>query len=349
MAKKKEQKIFNPRPYMKLAVAEMNKGKNEPRPDGKVPLKVGAVLVFPDEKVIQTHRVELHEGDHAEFTLLERKLGHEKLDECINRWLLISDKLKNMKYLILILLFISTITYGQVEKYNYPDTLMIYGKATDDYGFSPNNPIKVGGGVLPKHIYRYLNSLTDSNGVKMKFKRLGSCCSKEIGRDKPLTMFKVFTNDSNEVTLYFDNYQWDYPQLIRTAKWEEKRKGYHGEYLNDTVFHGYGIYFYEDGGYYQGYWQNGIMEGLGKMVVQDQEIYIGNFRIGEYHGKGRIEYKDGGKYVGEWGNGRKEGHGILYYPKGLEIISIEGKFENDKPKGKFKVVYQDGKIKQHEF
>lgn len=83
MAKKKEDKIFNPRPYMELAIAEMNKSKNEPRPDGKVPPKVGAVLVFPDGKVIQAHRGELREGDHAEFSLLERKLGHEKLDGCI--------------------------------------------------------------------------------------------------------------------------------------------------------------------------------------------------------------------------------------------------------------------------
>lgn len=85
MAKEKEKEniIFNPRPYMELAIAEMNKSKNEPRPDGKIPPKVGAVLVFPDGKVIQAHRGELREGDHAEFSLLERKLGHEKLDNCI--------------------------------------------------------------------------------------------------------------------------------------------------------------------------------------------------------------------------------------------------------------------------
>lgn len=83
MAKRVGDIKFNPRPYMELAIAEMNKSKNEPRPDGKVPPKVGAVLVFPDGRVIQAHRGELREGDHAEFTLLERKLGHEKLDDCI--------------------------------------------------------------------------------------------------------------------------------------------------------------------------------------------------------------------------------------------------------------------------
>ncbi len=84
MAKKNSQdKVFNARPYMELAIAEMNKSLNEPRPDGKVPPKVGAVIVFPNGKVEMAHRGELREGDHAEFTLLERKLGHEKLDDCI--------------------------------------------------------------------------------------------------------------------------------------------------------------------------------------------------------------------------------------------------------------------------
>ena len=74
---------FNARAYMELAIAEMNKSKNEPRPDGKVPPKVGAIIVFPDGKVIQAHRGELREGDHAEFTLIERKLVNEKLDDCV--------------------------------------------------------------------------------------------------------------------------------------------------------------------------------------------------------------------------------------------------------------------------
>ncbi len=255
-----------------------------------------------------------------------------------------------MKYIILIILLsFSKITFGQINKYEYPDTLMVYGKSIDNYGLVPTNPIKVGGGILPKHVYRYLNSLIDSNGVQLKFERIGSCCSKEIGRDKPLTSFKIFTSNNKEVIIYFDQYQWDFPKLLNIAKWKETRKGYHGEYINDTVFNGYGIYFFEDGGYYQGNWKLGIMEGQGKMFIQDQETFYGNFKNGKYNGYGRIEYIDGGTYIGEWINGIRQGNGILNYPKGLEIISIEGLFENDKPKGKFKVIYQDGKIEQQEF
>lgn len=84
MAKKKKQDIIsNPKVYMELAIEEMNKSLNEPRPDGKVPPKVGAIIVFPDGRIERAHRGELREGDHAEYTLLERKLANEKLDECI--------------------------------------------------------------------------------------------------------------------------------------------------------------------------------------------------------------------------------------------------------------------------
>ena len=68
---------------MELAIEEMNKSLNEPRSDGKVPPKVGAILLFPDGKIERAHRGELRDGDHAEFTLLERKLGNKKLDNCI--------------------------------------------------------------------------------------------------------------------------------------------------------------------------------------------------------------------------------------------------------------------------
>ncbi len=83
MAKAVKKKTFDARQYMELAIEEMNKSKNEPRPDGKVPPKVGAILLFPDGRVEKAHRGQLREGDHAEYTLIERLMQKEKLDECI--------------------------------------------------------------------------------------------------------------------------------------------------------------------------------------------------------------------------------------------------------------------------
>jgi ATP-dependent DNA helicase RecG len=76
-------KQYTHKELMQLAIDVMNKSVNEPREDGKVPPKVGAVLLFPDGRIETAYRGELREGDHAEFTLLERKLANENVADCI--------------------------------------------------------------------------------------------------------------------------------------------------------------------------------------------------------------------------------------------------------------------------
>ena len=73
----------NSRAMMELAVATMRQSVPEHRPDGTPSPKVGAVLVRPDGSTVMAARGELREGDHAEYTLLERKCGDERLDGCV--------------------------------------------------------------------------------------------------------------------------------------------------------------------------------------------------------------------------------------------------------------------------
>ena len=65
---------------MEKAVEAMKQSINEPREDGKASPRVGAVLVKPDGSVDTAFRGELRHGDHAEFTLLERKHRDDRLD-----------------------------------------------------------------------------------------------------------------------------------------------------------------------------------------------------------------------------------------------------------------------------
>jgi len=76
----KNKKQFESRNLMELAIEVMRQSVPEPRKDGKASPKVGAVLVKPDGKVETAYRGELRHGDHAEFTLLERKNRGNKLD-----------------------------------------------------------------------------------------------------------------------------------------------------------------------------------------------------------------------------------------------------------------------------
>lgn len=67
------------RKYQELAVKTMEASVPEPRDDGKATPKVAAVLVMPDGEVFAASRGELRDGEHAEFTLLERKCANLNL------------------------------------------------------------------------------------------------------------------------------------------------------------------------------------------------------------------------------------------------------------------------------
>ena len=71
---------FDPRKMMERAIEVMRQSVNEPRADKKAIPLVGAVLVKPDGTVDTAFRGELRHGDHAEYTLLERKHRDERLD-----------------------------------------------------------------------------------------------------------------------------------------------------------------------------------------------------------------------------------------------------------------------------
>lgn len=72
-------KILEPKDYMRISIEEMKKSIQEGRDDGKVSPLVGAVLVRVDGTHETAYRGELRDGDHAEFTLLERKCINENL------------------------------------------------------------------------------------------------------------------------------------------------------------------------------------------------------------------------------------------------------------------------------
>ena len=82
MVKKLKEK-FEPDKFMKMAIDAMRLSVDEPRKDGKVSPKVGAVLLKKNGEIQSAYRGELRFGDHAEFTLLERKNRSALLDGSI--------------------------------------------------------------------------------------------------------------------------------------------------------------------------------------------------------------------------------------------------------------------------
>jgi ATP-dependent DNA helicase RecG len=78
-----EKSVFDPRKMMEMAIMAMRQSINEPRADGKASPLVGAALYKPNGTIETAFRGELRDGDHAEFTLLERKNRDCKLDGAI--------------------------------------------------------------------------------------------------------------------------------------------------------------------------------------------------------------------------------------------------------------------------
>ena len=70
------EKRKTPKEYMNMAVDVMKKSISESNKSKPSP-HVGAVLVFPDGTVNTAYRGELREGDHAEYTVLDKKTDTE--------------------------------------------------------------------------------------------------------------------------------------------------------------------------------------------------------------------------------------------------------------------------------
>jgi len=83
MAKKEkpEDKRKEPRFYMELAIEAMKNSVNEGNKDAPSP-RVGAVIVFPDGTYETAFRGEFRDGDHAEYTLLDKKFITKDLSDC---------------------------------------------------------------------------------------------------------------------------------------------------------------------------------------------------------------------------------------------------------------------------
>lgn len=76
-----EDKRKQPREYMELAIRVMKNSIHEKRVDKSNPY-VGAVLVFPDGTTDTACRGEFRNGDHAEYTLLDKKNRTKNLSGC---------------------------------------------------------------------------------------------------------------------------------------------------------------------------------------------------------------------------------------------------------------------------
>ena len=73
-------------------------------------------------------------------------------------------------------------------------------------------------------------------------------------------------------------------------------------------------------GKYEGDIENGIPNGMGKVIFNNGDNYDGNWIDGELNGQGTFQSSDGTRYKGEWMNGKYHGKGTLKFSDGLKKI-----------------------------
>jgi len=79
--------------------------------------------------------------------------------------------------------------------------------------------------------------------------------------------------------------------------------------LSGDCDNGYGVWVYESGDLYAGYWSGGYRNGEGTYLYADGQKYKGNVVQNKRNGYGIYYWIDGSSYTGNWKDGNQDGYG----------------------------------------
>lgn len=115
--------------------------------------------------------------------------------------------------------------------------------------------------------------------------------------------------------------------------------GYKGDLNKQGKRHGHGMLIMDNGDIYEGEWKNGKKCGLGTLRYAEGDVYEGHWKDGKKDGHGTHRYAEGDVYEGDWKAGNMNGHGVFRYASGAVY---EGGWKDDKKHGKGKYRYDHG-------
>ncbi len=103
------------------------------------------------------------------------------------------------------------------------------------------------------------------------------------------------------------------------------RSGIFAEYrgtMRDGRPEGHGSYLEATGLNYSGEWKNGVMDGVGRLIMPGGDEYLGEMRNGRANGAGRYIEATGEIFDGRFVDGQREGAGTTTLPNGNSYRSI---------------------------
>ena len=144
--------------------------------------------------------------------------------------------------------------------------------------------------------------------------------------------------------MYFansDSYfgDWEDNQFDGVGEYTFAQSGdhYYGEW-KQGLQHGLGVYTakeYE----YEGNWDEGWINGKGRITYANHDVYEGNFVENQLYGQGYYQFSNGNSYEGEFVDGKFNGLGIFRFADGS---IYEGEFQDGKIKGDGTLYYIEG-------
>jgi len=97
----------------------------------------------------------------------------------------------------------------------------------------------------------------------------------------------------------------------------ENGERYEGQILKGLK-HGRGIYTWQDGTVYIGYWNNDLEHGYGEKLYANGDVYRGYWKYGAFDAQGTYIWKNGQMYEGKWKDGFEHGYGTKTTANGVK-------------------------------
>ena len=156
-------------------------------------------------------------------------------------------------------------------------------------------------------------------------------------------IYSILTKTCEEQVEYRDvNYI--YIDKVKNNKVECE---YHGEFKKGTLKrHGRGLFVWEDGEVYIGYWANDKREGEGTNTYTNGNIYQGTYKNGKKNGEGIYKWSNGDLYQGTWKNDMMHGKGRYEFSNG---DVYDGYFKKDKINGNGTYIFANKKSYKGKF
>jgi hypothetical protein len=104
----------------------------------------------------------------------------------------------------------------------------------------------------------------------------------------------------------------------------------------------FGVFLWENGEYYEGYWKKSHRSGHGRNVYASKSECTGQWKDDKLHGFGVYNYTTGDTYKGQFENNTRKGYGVYYFENGNRY---EGYWRDDKYHGEGTFYYEDDSVK----